>query len=206
MQANVASLAGQLADHVNKILAGGTVTKLVDDGTGTGTFVSVTVATYPGGVTMAGNAGKALFVFNPAGGANMLKVDANFQTADLAFAKKPTAPDPYEPGDISNLHTILGLKDLKIDLPGWTMSAITINDADTQLVGKLGVFSQQNKSSLATGNTVRMQAEQDWASTSGVNQDEEAVNLVEYQKMYQANMKVISVANSLFDTILQTMG
>jgi flagellar hook-associated protein 1 FlgK len=73
-------------------------------------------------------------------------------------------------------------------------------------VGKLGVLSQQNKSSLATADTVRMQAEQDWQSTSGVNQDEEAVNLVEYQKMYQANMKVMSVANSLFDTILQTMG
>jgi flagellar hook-associated protein 1 FlgK len=39
-----------------------------------------------------------------------------------------------------------------------------------------------------------------------VNQDEEAVNLVEYQRMYQANMKVMSVANTLFDATLQMMG
>jgi flagellar hook-associated protein 1 FlgK len=53
---------------------------------------------------------------------------------------------------------------------------------------------------------MRNQAEEDWQSTSGVNQDEEAVNLVEYQNMYQANMKVMSVANSLFDATLAMMG
>ncbi len=36
------------------------------------------------------------------------------------------------------------------------------------------------------------------------DQDEEAINLVEYQNMYQANMKVISVANELFDATLKS--
>jgi flagellar hook-associated protein 1 FlgK len=31
------------------------------------------------------------------------------------------------------------------------------------------------------------------------------VNLVEYQNMYQANMKVMSVANALFDATLAMM-
>jgi flagellar hook-associated protein 1 FlgK len=53
---------------------------------------------------------------------------------------------------------------------------------------------------------VRTQSVDDWQSTSGVNQDEEAVNLVEYQNMYQANMKVISIANQLFDATLAMMG
>jgi flagellar hook-associated protein 1 FlgK len=199
LQDNVESLAGTLSDLVNKILAGGTVT--VDPST-----APPTTLTFTGGVTMDGAAGKALFVFTPNGGNKMLQVDPTFQTADLAFAKKPTPPSPVEPGDITNLHLILDLTNQAIRLPEWNMGAMLINDVDTQLVGKLGVLSQQNKSSLATADTVRMQAEQDWQSTSGVNQDEEAVNLVEYQKMYQANMKVMSVANSLFDTILQTMG
>jgi len=38
------------------------------------------------------------------------------------------------------------------------------------------------------------------------NNYEEAVNLVQYQQMYQANMKVISVANTLFDATLQMVG
>jgi flagellar hook-associated protein 1 FlgK len=53
---------------------------------------------------------------------------------------------------------------------------------------------------------MRTHAEQDWQSTSGVNQDEEAIKLVEYQNMYQANMKVMSVANALFDATLAMMG
>ncbi len=81
-----------------------------------------------------------------------------------------------------------------------------IGDADTQLVGKLGMDSQQNQSLLTTAETVRLQAEENWKSTSGVNADEEAINLLEFQKMYQANMKVISVANTLFDSTLAMMG
>jgi flagellar hook-associated protein 1 FlgK len=83
---------------------------------------------------------------------------------------------------------------------------VLIGDADTQLVGKLAVDSQQNKAALSTSQSMRDQAQNDWQSTSGVNQDEEAVNLVEYQNMYQANMKVMSVANALFDATLQMMG
>jgi flagellar hook-associated protein 1 FlgK len=81
-----------------------------------------------------------------------------------------------------------------------------VGDADTQLVGKLGMDSKQNQSLLSVAETVRLQAEESWKSTSGVNADEEAISLVEYQKMYQANMKVISVANALFDSTLAMMG
>ncbi len=81
-----------------------------------------------------------------------------------------------------------------------------LGDADTQLVGKLGIDSAQNQSLLNTATTIRQQAEDDWKSTSAVNSDEEAINLVEYQNMYQANMKVIAVANTLFESTLQMFG
>ncbi len=37
---------------------------------------------------------------------------------------------------------------------------------------------------------------------SGVNLDEEAANLIKYQQAYQAAAQMISVASSLFDTLL----
>ena len=46
------------------------------------------------------------------------------------------------------------------------------------------------------------QAELAQQSLSGVNLDEEAVNLIRYQQAYQAAAKAISVANTLFDEIL----
>jgi flagellar hook-associated protein 1 FlgK len=52
---------------------------------------------------------------------------------------------------------------------------------------------------------VREQAEQSWASTSSVNTDEEAINLVQYQQMYTANMKVIQVAGELFDAVIGSL-
>ena len=40
-------------------------------------------------------------------------------------------------------------------------------------------------------------------STSGVNLDEEAANLMKYQQAYQASAKIIEIAGKLFDQILQ---
>jgi flagellar hook-associated protein 1 FlgK len=150
------------------------------------------------GKTMDNQDGKPLFVFNPGSGSNMLTVSDNFQAADLAFSADGT------PGDTGNLQQLVAIKNQTLNVTG--LGNVMVSDADTQLVGKLAVDSQQNKAALDTAQSMRDQAESDWQSTSGVNQDEEAVNLVEYQNMYQANMKVMSVANALFDATLQMMG
>jgi flagellar hook-associated protein 1 FlgK len=39
-------------------------------------------------------------------------------------------------------------------------------------------------------------------STSGVNLDEEAANMLKFQQAYQASSQIISVANTIFDTLL----
>ncbi|CAB3771802.1 flagellar hook-associated protein FlgK [Paraburkholderia solisilvae] len=57
---------------------------------------------------------------------------------------------------------------------------------------------------LSTGSTLS-QIQQQQQSVSGVNLDEEATNLVEYQQLYQAASKVITTAQSLFTTLLQAV-
>ena len=150
------------------------------------------------GYAMDGTQGKPMFVYTPGNTSNMLQVADGFQTADLAFSGDGTA------GDTGNLQKLVDIKNQTITVTG--LGTVLISDADTQLVGKLAVQSQQNKTALTTAQSMRDQADADWQSTSGVNQDEEAVNLVEYQNMYQANMKVMSVANALFDATLAMMG
>jgi flagellar hook-associated protein 1 FlgK len=150
------------------------------------------------GYAMDGSKGKPLFVYNPGSTSNMLQVADGYQTSDLAFSGDGT------PGDTGNLQQLVGIKSQTITLT--KIGTVMISDADTQLVGRLAVDSQQNKGALTTAQTMRDQSVADWQSTSGVNQDEEAVHLVEYQNMYQANMKVMSVANALFDATLQMMG
>ena len=152
-----------------------------------------------GGTTPAGVAGKPLFQLSGGGAGGVLSVPSDYQATDLAFAA------PGEPaGDSSNLQLLIGIKQKSITLS--SVGSVTIGDADTQLVGKLAIDSQQNQSLLATATTIRRQAEDDWSATSGVNRDEEAINLVEFQNMYQANMKVLAVANTLFDATLAMLG
>lgn len=147
------------------------------------------------GQTAPGAFGKPLFVFNPASATGLLGIDPTFTAADLAFSSDGT------PGDSGNLQLLIDIKSQPITLTG--LGSVLLNDADTQVVGQLAVASQQNQSLLKTATTIRQQSEDDWKSTSAVNRDEEAINLMEFQNMYQANMKVISVANNLFDATLQ---
>jgi flagellar hook-associated protein 1 FlgK len=149
------------------------------------------------GFAMDGSAGQPLFVFAP-GATQLLQVATPFESADLAFSSDGT------PGDTGNLQLLVAIHGQDISVTG--LGTVLMSDADTQLVGQLGVISQQNQAALGTAQTMRAHAIEDWQSTSGVNQDEEAINLVEYQNMYQANMKVMSVANALFDATLAMMG
>ncbi len=149
------------------------------------------------GKTMTGVAGQPLLQFAGVGNTGILKLSAGFSAADLAFSADGT------PGNSANLQLLIGIKNQSIDVAA--LGTVLLSDADTQLVGKLAITSQQNKALLATADTVRDQALAEWAATSGVNKDEEAVNLLEFQNMFQANMKVISVANEMFDATLAMM-
>ena len=50
------------------------------------------------------------------------------------------------------------------------------------------------------------QAETNLQAKVGVNLDEEAARLIQFQQSYQAAAKMLQVAQSLFDTLLQTAG
>jgi len=150
------------------------------------------------GFTSPGVPGTDLLVFNPASATGLLQVVDGFQTADLAFS------GDGQPGDTGNLQQLVAIKGQPITLT--SLGSVLLGDADTQLVGKLGIDSRQNQAQLNTATTVRQQSEDDWKSTSAVNTDEEAINLVEFQNMYQANMKVIAVANTLFDATMKMFG
>ncbi|MBU0602858.1 MAG: flagellar hook-associated protein FlgK [Gammaproteobacteria bacterium] len=150
------------------------------------------------GYALDGSPGSALFVFDPSSSTSLLSVTAGVLPQDLGFSS-----DPSKPGNSDNLLAMIELKNQSINVT--SLGAVRIGDAHTQLIGRLGMDSQQNRALMATATTVRNQAEESWKSTSGVNNDEEAVNLIQFQQMYQANMKVIAVANELFDSTLAMM-
>jgi flagellar hook-associated protein 1 len=151
------------------------------------------------GYALDGSPGTDLFEFDSSGATGMLKVRPGIVGAELAFSA-----DPATPGNSQNLLALIALKREPVVLP--TLGTVSRSDAMTQLVARLGTESQRNTIALDTAETVRNQAEESWKATSGVNLDEEAANVMQYQQMYQANMKVIAVANELFDSTLAILG
>ena len=145
------------------------------------------------GYTLAGTPGQPLFEYDAISG--VLRIRDGVLPQDLAFSSSAT-----EPGNSDNLLLLIGLRSQPVTVP--LLGSVTLSDAASQLVGRLGTYSQQNQASLSTAETVRNHAEESWKSTSGVNTDEEAVNLMQYTQMYEANMKVIAIANELFDATL----
>ncbi len=103
-----------------------------------------------------------------------------------------------------NAMAMLNIRDLNVvSLDGGT-SSTTATNAYSQLIGDLGVLVQSGKTAASISTTLKTNADQTLSSTAGVNLDEEAARLIQYQQAYQASAKVLQIAQSLFDTLLQT--
>lgn len=73
------------------------------------------------------------------------------------------------------------------------------------MVGDLGGFTQRVQTNRDAQQTLLTQAEEQWEELSGVNLDEEAANMMEYQQAYQAAAQVITTADEVFQEILNAV-
>jgi flagellar hook-associated protein 1 FlgK len=102
------------------------------------------------------------------------------------------------PGDNTVALSLADLEKKSVLLGG----KATFNNAYGQLVAKVGTSTQAAKTSRSAQEVLLNQAKQTRENLAGVNLDEEAANLIKFQNAYQAAAKAISVANSLFDTLI----
>lgn len=72
------------------------------------------------------------------------------------------------------------------------------------LVEAVGVKTRQSQLDSDAGATLLEQSTNQRESVSGVNLDEEAGKLIQYQAAYNASAQVMSVAQDLFNTLLQS--
>ncbi|WXL26047.1 flagellar hook-associated protein FlgK [Ectopseudomonas mendocina] len=145
------------------------------------------------GYDLAGNPGRALFYYDPSSTTGMISAE-NLTPEELGFSSSVG-----ESGNNEALLALLELKNSTITLRG---SQVSVNDAYAGLLGRVASDSRQNQADLNSATTVTQQAQAQRDSVSAVNLDEEAVNLMTYQQAYQANMKVITTANQLFEDML----
>ncbi len=80
--------------------------------------------------------------------------------------------------------------------------AQTLNESLTSLVGEIGLQTRNEEQLFQRQDGVMKQLQAYRESVSGVNLEEEAMNLMQYQTVYNASAKAMKVGSELFETLL----
>lgn len=174
------------------------------------------VTSVPNGTVTAltGNAGVVdgvEFSFDPAGtpaaGQSWLVQPTRYAAGDLSLSiDDPAKIAAAAPNTGSaNGDVALKLAQLQTDkvLGNGSMS---LNEAFSQIVNKVGVMTQQNATAAKAQATLIQQNFSAQQAVSGVNLNEEYVNLDRYQEQFRAASRLIDVSSTLFDTLLGLRG
>lgn len=70
------------------------------------------------------------------------------------------------------------------------------------IVGDIGIKVDNVSTNLKNQNTVLTQVKNQLSSATGVSQDEELVDLIKYQRAYQASARVFTTCNDLMDILV----
>ena len=104
-------------------------------------------------------------------------------------------------GDNTNMLALGDLQQARI-LGNGTES---FSDSYSKLVSDVGVATARSDQTRQAQETLLDQTSAQKASISGVNLDEEAANLLRYQQAYAAAAKVMTTANTVFQTLLDAV-
>jgi len=89
---------------------------------------------------------------------------------------------------------------------GGLAGGASVTDAWSQAMADIGVRTQGALTASSISAQVAESAKTALSDKTGVNLDEEAARLMQYQQGYQAAAKVLQVAQTLFDTLLNAAG
>jgi len=105
------------------------------------------------------------------------------------------------PGDNTNALVLAGIKDETIFAAG-----ATANQAYANLIDTVGNDERKADDLSQTQTQILTQLQNQRDSFSGVNLDEEATDIIRYQKAYQASARFVQVLNTLSDEIINILG
>jgi len=81
---------------------------------------------------------------------------------------------------------------------------LSFNESFARIVSEVGSKVSQTRISQETAEAIKSQTETAYESVSGVNLEEEAANLIQFEQAYNASARIITVAQTTFDTLLQS--
>jgi len=143
----------------------------------------------------------SLNFFNPVAGVAGAAKAFSLNPAIAADLKNIAAGQSGSPGDNANALALANLANQKVLSGGTETFAQTL----ASLQFHIGTDAQSAKQSLDTQSALLSQLQNQRDSISGVSLDEEAVNLIRFQRAYQASAKFISTIDQLTSDLMQTL-
>ncbi len=166
-----------------------------------------------GNYTLTFSGANAYSVTNAAGatvasGAYAAGVPIAFNGVNVTLAGTPAAGDSFAindnangTGDNSNALKLAGILNQNV-LAGGTASLSGVVNA---YVGTVGNQTAQAQNGATAQQSVVTSAKNAQSSVSGVNLDEEAAHMVQYQQAYEAAAQVIQASETLFQSLISAL-
>ena len=120
-------------------------------------------------------------------------------TVTIGNAKDAQYGDNYT-RNAGNATALMNLRDVKM------FDESTLSDGYASAMAQVGTRTQSALFASELSKSIAVNLENDRTAVSGVNLDEEAAKLLQYQQAYQASAKMLQIAQSVFDTLIQNLG
>ena len=104
----------------------------------------------------------------------------------------------YTTTNSGNAAAIMNLRDKAL------FDGAPLTDGYAAAIAQVGIRAQSAQFAASVSTSIASNAETARAGVSGVNLDEEAAKLLQYQQAYQAAAKMMSIAQSIFTTLMQS--
>jgi flagellar hook-associated protein 1 FlgK len=182
------NLASATIQQVNAVHAGG---------------VGADGITYPGGAGLDGSTGVAFFTGTDAQtiGVNAVLVANPQKLAAAAIPAPPAAAGAAPPpGDASNANTLAAIENTF--LTSGPLNGQTLGGFYQNVVSNAGAKSASAKTASDSAQANLTQLTQQRSSVSGVSTDTEMVNMMKYQRAYEASARVVTTMDSMLNTLI----
>lgn len=124
------------------------------------------------------------------------------EDADLIAAGSLDSDNQVAIGDNRIALAIYGLQDTEVDIDG---SDTTIDAYYSSLVSQVGIHSQNAQSNESYNSSLLDEYTTQLESITGVNLDDEMVDLLKFQRSYQAASKMITIADEMLETLISML-
>ncbi len=170
---------------------GGSATFQISSGSGTASVIAT-------GTVSLGGSGTLIDIPypKPTGGYWQVNLSGTLAASGDAFTLSPGGA-----GSNGNAQAMAALATSKVLNNG----TATFNDNAAQLLTQVTNQAAQAQNNAQAQLTVLQSAQASQQAVSGVNLDQEAASLIQYQQAYQAAAKAISVGSTLFQTLIQAL-